>query len=269
MEASLAGMIQRLIELLKLQSTLPALLWLVINYITFGEYLEDHQLLSWWIELQMGELVALLFLMAIFLGYALDSLNFFLLDLSISESFKFAWLPVTPPRYGYPLELGSKMRHGAERILKRYGIHNADLVWPHLSAVLSKNGYVVQIEREKAELDFFLNLSLLSLIFVAECILAHMFGWSGSFIIPWLSLGTTLFFYRLAILSTGKWYDWINAAFDLYRYDLAKQLALRPFKYISDEKKIWANVTRFLQEDKVSEYLKLDYPLPPIKQTKE
>jgi hypothetical protein len=138
--------------------------------------------------------------------------------------------------------------------------------------VLNKNGYAALVEREKANLDYFLNLCVLSLLFVIECVAARMVGWPGSAAIPWTAIVMAYGFYRLAIPCAEKWYDWINAAYDLYRYQLAEQMALRPFENKADETVRWKALSYFIRRydikcDDPDIFSSFHYPLPTRKES--
>ena len=95
---------------------------------------------------------------------------------------------------------------------------------------------------------------LLGGLFVLECVAARaLLGWPGSALIPWTAVITSYVFYRLAVPCAEKWYDWINAAFDLYRYDLAERLTLRPFKDEEDEMRMWWTISSLVKRGSLEE----------------
>jgi hypothetical protein len=296
---SLVGM---LTQALKLHSTFPALCWLVLNQLVFMSYLEARHRAGWWTSLESATRAALIVLVALLIGYTLDSLNFILLGLFEGEDLRSTWwgqlmiawyrgrrerlkelaqlpgsdqkfyelakrFPPDPYRCA-PTALGNLLTASKVRVLYRYGI-DAGYMWPHLMAVLSEKGYAAQVEREKAALYFCLNLSVLSGFFVVECVLARMWlGWAGPALVPWAAVGVAYVFYRLAIPCAEKWYDWINAAFDLYRYQLAERLALEPFKDREDETGRWRAISYFIKHGRWDDFRAFCYPLPGEKEVK-
>ena len=125
------------------------------------------------------------------------------------------------------------------------------------------------IEPASANLNFFLNLSVLSFVFAVECSLARvLLGWPGVSLIPWAAVGVAYGFHKLAILCAKKWYGWINAAYDLYRHQLADTLALEPFKDVEDEKNSWEGISYFVRRGSWRDFGAFRYPLPDLKDAK-
>ena len=287
METSLTSLVGMLTQALKLHSTFPALCLLVLNWLVFVSYLEEQHKVEWWTNLEQATQVTLIVLLALLVGYTLDSFNFVLLGLFESEGLRSTWwgklivawqrrqlhiawqrgddqAPV--PRIIQPTRLGNELNAGKARIQRRYGI-DAVYLWPHLMSVLSEKGYAAQVEREKATFDFFLNLSVLSAAFVGECVLARvLLGCPGSALVPWAAMGMAYVFYRLAVPYARKWYDWINAAFDLYRYKLAERLALKPFVDEVDEMQKWKDISYFIKRSPWDGFRAFRYSLPDKKE---
>jgi hypothetical protein len=207
--------------------------------------------------------VALVTLLALFIGYTLDSLNFIMLKW-------FQKLGTRPGSEKPPvLGLGREIYNSYKRIREQYAIYSETL-WPHIMTIVNENNYAKLVEYEKAKLDFFLNLSLLSLVFVLECVITHVLGWRIMALVPWLGIGTSYVFYRLTIPCTKKWQDWIKAAFDLYRYQLAEALALPPFEDKDEEMQYWYSISMALgASEKEDEFIAFDYPLPKTKKDDE
>ena len=82
-------------------------------------------------------------------------------------------------------------------------------------------------------------------------------------LVPWAGVGVAYLFYRLAVPCAGKWYDWINAAFDLYRYQLAEQLALKPFENAGEELALWWALSLFAGGEREN-FEDFDYTLPKL-----
>jgi hypothetical protein len=252
----------------------------VLNQLVFMTYLEARHGVSWWTNLESATQATLIVVLALLVGYTLDSLNFILLGLFESRVLRSAWWGRLMVAWQQsreqsleasliqPTALGNQITDGKKRASNRYRIDVANL-WPHLMSVLSEKGYAAQVEREKAAFDFFLNLSVLSTVFVVECVLARaLLGWPGLALVPWAALGMAYVFYRLAVPSADKWYDWINAAFDLYRYQLAERLALKPFENANKELERWWGLSRFIQGEQDT-FDGLDYTLPKPKATQQ
>ena len=172
MTSTLTGLASMFSQALKLHSTFPALCWLILNQLVFIPYLETRGWAGWWTGLEPASKAGIIILLALFIGYVLDSLNFIALGWFESNEIRStwwgqamtAWQRRRARREGNEggeeyTALGSKLRGGKKRISNRYGI-DATHIWPHLTAVLRENNYMEQVEREKSRFDFVFNLFL-------------------------------------------------------------------------------------------------------------
>lgn len=128
-----------------------------------------------------------------------------------------------------------------------YGI-DAIYLWPRFVPVLSKTGYSPFVEREKEGVDLFLNLAFLIGFLSLESIIFRLIFHDTFFTWSMLVCGISSYlFYRAAVNAAHSWGESIKTAFDLYRYQLADQLALAPFKDREDEVSRWQRLSQFIQ----------------------
>ena len=118
-----------------------------------------------------------------------------------------------------------------------YGI-NAIPGWYRLLAVIPKD-YRELIDSSRSTVDFWVNLSFLSLIVIVEfylcAILSGQISWAGivsrSGQFPWIPVLGLLSFriaYTFAKKAAGEWGNWVKSAFDLYLPDLRSMLEFAP-----------------------------------------
>ena len=114
-----------------------------------------------------------------------------------------------------------------------------------------------QLETAESTTQFFLNLSAVAVIWAGGCVyIAIRMQW------PWMFWGTLVCvvlaygLYRLACRAAAQWGEAVRTAFDLYRFDLLKQLSIKIFEpqpwTLETERRIWARaqgVTFYARED--------------------
>jgi hypothetical protein len=85
-------------------------------------------------------------------------------------------------------------------------------------------------------------------IFGIECLLLRVLFLSDlSWVIPVSAFVVAWFFYIFAISSAYNWAALFKAAFDLFRYQLADALGLKPTPSLGQERDLWIGLTRFWQ----------------------
>lgn len=166
-----------------------------------------------------------------------------------------------------PTALGNTVVTLDEYPAKRYGL-DSPVMWPRLLPILPRE-YAIFLERQKAGMDFMLNLSILTGLFALECTAIRLVGgiWIPSWI-PVIALGITYLFYRGAIRYAVDWGQVRKAAFDFYRYQLAEHLGLKPFNTQDEERAQWEAISSFLRGDR-RDFEDFDYPLPKKVETKD
>lgn len=150
-----------------------------------------------------------------------------------------------------PTRLGNVIRSFESYPKTRYGIATIT-VWTRLIAKLDKD-YAGIIDSSKASFDFMINGSVLSLIMAIALLLAGLL-----YPIPFSALSTTLWWiaevsfclwlaismYQLSIGQASAWGETVKSGFDLYRFDLMKQLGFTTLpKTISEERQRWSEIS--------------------------
>lgn len=190
-----------------------------------------------------------------------------------------------------PTRLGNIMRASEYYVHQIYNI-DPITIWPRLTAVIPQF-YAEQIEKTQTTVSFVLNLSFISAILGFECLAQSVVDvlelYRGIeaklFVIPILvpfSLNApelliiislicfilSYIFYLLSCLPAGAWGEYIRSVFDLYRYDLFKQMSLHlPSEPITlrREWEIWNLLQKHTfyaknpEESESSEDLKLEF----------
>ena len=133
----------------------------------------------------------------------------------------------------------------------RYDI-DAVTMWPRLLPILTQHKYALYIEREKAALDFLLNLSFLTLLLGIEVFYIGIAFATDTNIVLWISgacglLVVSYWLYKLSILSASGWGSSVKTAFDLYRYHLLASLFVKAPNTYSDERAKWEGLSLFFQ----------------------
>jgi hypothetical protein len=164
-----------------------------------------------------------------------------------------------------PSALGNAIAAFEEYPKTRYGI-DAVFLWPRLTPILSQEKYAIFVEKEKAGLDFLLNLSLLVGIFGIECVVLKLAGIAFTALIPAAAFLSAYFLYRGAIQAASNWGETVKVAFDSYRYQLAHRLSIKPFHNKREEFARWYAVSQFIIQNEAFD--KFDYPLPKEPQPK-
>jgi hypothetical protein len=158
-----------------------------------------------------------------------------------------------------PTRFGNVVRGFETYPLKVYGVDSIR-AWLRLAGVVPK-GMQSLVDNARAEVDFFVNVWLLSILFAVAAsgrfVLWLVTSWpvSGVGNVQWLypasvvlAVGAAWWSYEGAIARARPWGELIKSAFDLYLPALAKQLGYSlPDKRV-DRERFWGAVTAmFLQ----------------------
>jgi hypothetical protein len=160
-----------------------------------------------------------------------------------------------------PTKLGNTIAAFEEYPITRYKM-DAIVLWPRLLPILEKNGYAKFVEQEKAAFDFLLNLTAVVVILGAECFslifLLKQPTWVFGTIIAAVIV---LFAYHILVLSAVDWGTTVKVAFDLYRHDLRRSLAVSEPETLFRERELWENASKFFAEsDKQGPTSKIQLP---------
>jgi hypothetical protein len=154
-----------------------------------------------------------------------------------------------------PTTMGNTIAAFEDYPWTRYGI-DAVVLWPRLLPTLTKENYAAYVEREKAALDFALNICFLLLVLGLEIVYVGLLFGEDS--VDWvIAICSVLLFaygvYRVAAVAAYNWGTTVRVAFDLYRYHLLRALYGRPPHSFSAERKMWQRISQFVREGVGSE----------------
>ena len=133
-----------------------------------------------------------------------------------------------------------------------YGMEGID-GWSRILAVVPKD-YRELIDDAKAQVDWWVNLSVVSFFFLAEFWFIIFYKWRLT--LPWyyitlnvlipfvIFLLFNMFFSWRAASAVVGWGDYVKSAFDLFRFNLLDALFIDHPKTREEEKDLW---TRFSQ----------------------
>jgi hypothetical protein len=153
-----------------------------------------------------------------------------------------------------PTRLGNVIRNFEDYPDRQYGM-GAITLWPRLIAKIDKE-YATVISDSKTSFDFMLNCSVLSAI-AASLILVAGLGYAAPTLTGWVLALWLLKICVFAVLS-GLMYVWaigrasawgaeVKGAFDLYRWELLKQLGYdRTPTSVADERALWDKISIFM-----------------------
>lgn len=152
------------------------------------------------------------------------------------------------PEFVLPFRFGNVIAAAEYYPYKAFGM-NAVTLWPFLAPILTSKNYAQFVLREKAVMDFLLNMSLVFISFSGILALTGMiYGFNFVYL---LEIGTlVLWSSLLAMLSVqaaASWGATIKAAFVLHREDLRRALRLRTIHDYKDERVLWENSSNFFR----------------------
>lgn len=153
-----------------------------------------------------------------------------------------------------PTRLGNVLRSFEKYAFRQYNM--GGILWPRLRAKLDKE-HAAALDEAKTPLDFVINISFLSgiLSFTILVIgLLYPIGIASRRTGIWWAIGIFAFAflsylaYVLAINQSKEWGDMFRSAFDLYRWDLLKQLGYKHTPAnMSEERALWGGIFKQMQ----------------------
>lgn len=128
-----------------------------------------------------------------------------------------------------------------------YGMEPID-GWIRILAVVPKE-YRELIDDAKAQVDWWVNLGVVSLVFLIEFWYLVFTKWGSgpywhinalNFVVPLVVFGViNRFFSWRATRAAASWGDYIKSAFDLYRFTLLESLCIDLPRDRAEEKRVW------------------------------
>lgn len=144
-----------------------------------------------------------------------------------------------------PTRLGNAFAIMEEYPTYRYGMDGVTF-WPRLLGVISEY-YKAMIGDEKMTLDFLLNLSLLSVVFGLEALVASYYLPDPRYVVVGLAaLLASYSLYRSSITTALTMGELVKSCFDLFRQDLLTKLGFDNPTDIEEERKIWSGLTNYV-----------------------
>lgn len=176
-----------------------------------------------------------------------------------------------------PTRLGNAIRAHEDYPRRRYGM-DAITLWPRLISRIDDR-YAGAIDEAKVPLDLAINSSLLGfvlagLIWLAGLLNPGALGEARAFL-GWLAevvvfLGLAHGAYACSIGPAGAWGGMIEGAFDLYRWDLLKQLGYTHVPLtVAEERSVWSGISSQIQFGDLPEVPRIEYGPRPVVVTRD
>ena len=153
-----------------------------------------------------------------------------------------------------PTRLGNAVRSFEYYPNHQYGIDDVAL-WPRMVAKIDKD-YAALIDDAKTSFDFMLNNSFLFSILALSLLITGLL-YPGQLASPnritlvlWLLQiiifgGIAYWLYSMSVGRAVAWGNTVRAAYDLYRWDLLKQLGYKQTPVTrKEERQLWEDITR-------------------------
>jgi hypothetical protein len=152
--------------------------------------------------------------------------------------------PETQP--ALPTKLGNAIRAFELWSNVRYGLYPI-MLWSRLLSVIPKE-FLNIIKETVSSFNFLINLVLVTQLAGLELLILPPYE-NLKWRLPGalLSFIISFFLYRAAVQKAIAWGYIFNAAFDLYRRDLLKQLGFHPPITIEKEKELWTKIMQFMR----------------------
>ncbi len=170
-----------------------------------------------------------------------------------------------------PTQLGNAMRAFETYGATRFGL-DSQVFWTELSAVVPK--YLqTELDRSRANVDFFIALFYLSAVFAvvtATAVIAADSSWL-LISIATASVLSMFLWYQLAVMSTSYWGVAVQALVNIGRTKLAEAIGLQIPNDIDAERDMWWLVSESVYDNNAVSQKKLDKfrVRPPTKPTKK
>lgn len=142
-----------------------------------------------------------------------------------------------------PTKFGNVMRAFETYSLFMYGM-DAIPLWPRLSTIFPES-HGEALSAARSMVDHAINIIYLSIAIIIEYVTLVIL--TGRLPTPWfvlLSLLSIWIAYRMLITNAIQWGDLVKASFDLYRYDLLKQMGLERPKDWEQERILWLTISQ-------------------------
>lgn len=144
-----------------------------------------------------------------------------------------------------PTRLGNVFRAFESYSYVLYGL-DAIPSWSRIQPLLSQN-LKEMLSNSKANLDFCINMFVCSFTAVFVSLFLFFMDYEvQNFFICVVSIIFSKIFYEMAIVAASQFGNYVKAAFDLHRRDLAQSLGLDFPNDICEERRMWNAVSRMM-----------------------
>src|SRR5262249_25930637 len=168
-----------------------------------------------------------------------------------------------------PTRLGNALRAFETYGATRFGL-DSQVMWTELSSIVPK--YLqTELDRSRANVDFFVALIYLSTAFGAATIAAAFDGEVKPvlLLIGFIAFLLAFLWYEMAIISTSYWSRTVQALVNLGRVKLANAMGLEIPEKIEEEADMWWSLTSFVYDNNHNAMKNLDrfrkrQSVPPV-----
>jgi hypothetical protein len=166
-----------------------------------------------------------------------------------------------------PTRFGNILKAAESYPMARYQI-DAVPMWPRLIHVIPPS-YDERIDQSHLQLSFLVNCAALSITVTIICLCTAIYEYALSLSngnwfleVSLVALLTAIVFNRASILSVSEFGHMIRSAYDLFRFDLLKQLHIPLPEDSESEYDLWTKITHTLN---IGNVLEDRYPYLPMK----
>ncbi|TVL98583.1 MAG: hypothetical protein CV087_21200 [Candidatus Brocadia sp. WS118] len=146
-----------------------------------------------------------------------------------------------------PFRLGNAIAAAEQYPDKIFGM-DAIVLWPFLRHIISDRNYAQFYVRDKATLDFLLNMIVTLIAFGVLLVLTELLYHDFSLILfvkVAAIIGVCYFILSLAIQSAVNWGTTVRTAFVIFKEDLRTNLGLKDVDGYEQEKQLWRDASIF------------------------
>lgn len=146
-----------------------------------------------------------------------------------------------------PFRLGNVIAAAEQYPDKIFGM-DAIVLWPFLRHIISDKNYAQFYVKDKATLDFLLNMIVILITFGMLFFLTELFYHDFSLIllVKFAAIISVCYFIlTLAIQSALNWGTTVRAAFIIFKEELRTNLRLKDVDDYEEEKQLWRNASIF------------------------
>ena len=282
--STLTGLLNMLVDLFKFPSLAPAMLFVALNQLFILPHFESFTLVQAFHARDLSDQVLVDFVIAVFFGYFINAIEVPIIKLYEGYSWNktrfgqrlIKWQIKRRTRLAgdkpnevddafpaeknvLPTSLGNRFAAFEEYPQNKYRIDGVR-AWPRMFPILVRHQFLPYMAEHRSTLDFLLNNSFLLAAFGLECLLLRILVCQDIHCsLPIVAFFCSFCFYLASISSAAQYGELFCAAFDLFRYHLAKALGLASVQSFQDERLMWHGLRNFWRESPKLNFDKLNY----------